>query len=103
MPRPKGSTNKITTEVKEQLQSLIDEVVNSIDVNSMDTNQKLKLLQLSLHYVIPKLRSTETIENKHEDLPLFIEVIERKDGEEEAENWQDNFEVTEVHKIDRAV
>ena len=44
MPRPKGSPNKITTEVKEQLQNLIDEVVNSIDVNSMDTKQKLKLL-----------------------------------------------------------
>jgi len=39
MPRPKGSQNKITTEVKQQLQSLTDEVVNSIDVNSMDTNQ----------------------------------------------------------------
>jgi hypothetical protein len=32
MPRPKGSLNKITTEVKEQLQNLIDEVVNSIMV-----------------------------------------------------------------------
>ena len=49
MPRPKGSQNKVTTEVKEQLQNLIDEVVNSIDVNSMTTDQKLKLLQLSLH------------------------------------------------------
>jgi len=73
MPRPKGSQNKITTEVKEQLQSLIDEVVNSIDVNSMDTNQKLKLLQLSLHYVVPKLRSTETLEKPNGDLPLFID------------------------------
>ncbi|MDA9184449.1 hypothetical protein N9O25_02520, partial [Flavobacteriaceae bacterium] len=73
MPRPKGSTNKITTELKEQLQNLIDTVVNSIDVNSMDTNQKLKLLQLSLHYVIPKLRSTETTEKPYEDLPLFID------------------------------
>ena len=73
MPRPKGSQNKITTEVKEQLQNLIDAVVNSIDVNSMDTNQKLKLLQLSLHYVIPKLRSTETTEKIQEDLPLFID------------------------------
>ena len=100
MPRPKGSQNKVTTEVKEQLQSLIDEVVNSIDVDSMDTNQKLKLLQLSLHYVIPKLRSTETSEKKHEDLPLFIEVLERKEGEQEEGNWDDNFEVTEVHKID---
>jgi len=73
MPRPKGSPNKITTEVKEQLQNLIDEVVNSIDVNSMDTKQKLKLLLLSLHYVLPKLRSTETTEKPHEDLPLFID------------------------------
>ena len=72
MPRPKGSPNKITSEVKDQLQNLIDTVVNSIDLNSMDTNQKLKLLQLSLHYVIPKLRSTETTEKPYEDLPLFI-------------------------------
>ena len=81
MPRPKGSQNKITTEVKDQLQNLIDDVVNSIDVNSMDTNQKLKLLQLSLHYVIPKLRSTEMTEKKYEDEPIFIEVFERKEGE----------------------
>ena len=24
---------------------------------------------------------------------LFIEVFERKEGEQEAENWEDNFEV----------
>ena len=74
--------------------------MNRIDVDSMTTYQKLKLLQLSLHYVVPKLRSTETTEKKHEDEPIFIEVFERKDGDEEAENWQDNFEVSEVHKID---
>ena len=99
MPRPKGSQNKVTAEVKEQLQSLIDEVVNRIDVDSMTTDQKLKLLQLSLHYVLPKLRSTETTEKKYEDEPIFIEVFERKDGDEEAENWEDNFEVTSRKKI----
>ena len=45
MSRPKGSTNKITKDVKERLRNLIDDVVNSIDVDSMDTTQKLKLLQ----------------------------------------------------------
>ena len=73
MPRPKGSPNKVTAEVKEQLQNLIDTVVNRIDVDSMTTDQKLKLLQLSLHYVLPKLRSTEMIERKQEDLPLFVD------------------------------
>ena len=99
MARPKGSTNKITTEVKEQIQNLIDTVVNRIDVDTMTTDQKLKLLQLSLHYVLSKLRSTETAEKKYEDEPIFIEVFERKDGEQKAENWQDNFEVTSREKI----
>ena len=86
MLRPKGSPNKVTAEVKEQLQNLIDEVVNRIDVNSMTTDQKLKLLQLSLHYVLPKLRSTEMTEKKQEDLPLFVdvEVIKR---DEETGRW----------------
>ena len=39
MPRPKGSQNKLTTEVKEQLQNLIDTLVNRIDVDSMTTDQ----------------------------------------------------------------
>lgn len=34
MPRSKGSLNKITTEVKEQLLNLIEEVMNRIDVDA---------------------------------------------------------------------
>ncbi|MEL0301977.1 MAG: hypothetical protein VW976_08895, partial [Flavobacteriaceae bacterium] len=66
MPRPKGSPNKVTAAVKERLQSLIDSTVNSIHLNDMTTSEKLKLLQLSLHYVLPKLRSTEITEKKHD-------------------------------------
>ena len=73
MPRPKGSPNKVTAEVKEQLQNLIETVVNRIDVDAMTTDQKLKLLQLSLHYVVPKLRSTETTEKIQENLPFFVD------------------------------
>ena len=91
MPRPKGSQNKITTEVKEQLQNLIDTVVNSIDVNSLTTDQKLKLLQLSLHYVLPKLRSTEMKEKKQEDLPLFVDVEVIKRDEETGELTKDVY------------
>ena len=73
--------------------------MNRIDLDAITTDQKLKLLQLLLHYVLPKLRSTETTEKKYEDEPIFIEVFERKDDEQEAENWQDNFEVTSRKKI----
>ena len=98
MPRPKGSPNKITSEVKEQLQNLIDTVVNRIDVDAMTTDQKLKLLQLSLHYVLPKLRSTETSEKKYEDEPIFIEVFERKDGEQEEEDCQDRAIIDQIKR-----
>ena len=73
MPRPKGSPNKINTEVKVKLQNLKDNVVNRIDVDSMTTDQKLKLLQLSLHYVLPKLCSFEIVERQEQDLPLFVD------------------------------
>ena len=53
---------------------------------------------ISSYYVLPKLRSTEMTEKKYEDEPIFIEVFERKDGEHEAENWHDNFEVTSRKK-----
>ena len=73
MSRPKGSQNKVTKEIKDKLNSLIDEVVDSIDINSMTTTEKLKLMQLTLHYVIPKLRSNLIGTNKTEDLPLFLD------------------------------
>ena len=74
MPRPKGSQNKVSAEVKEQLQCLVDKVINRIDIDAMTTDQKLKLLQLSLHYLIPKLRSAYALEAMHKDEPIFIET-----------------------------
>ena len=48
MPRPKGSPNKLTTEVKELLQNLIDTVENRIDVDAMKTEQKSSVICLCL-------------------------------------------------------
>ena len=48
MPRPKGSPNKITSEVKEKLQLLIDDLIASLDLNELDANQRIKMLQLAL-------------------------------------------------------
>ena len=70
MPRPKGSKNKLITEVKDKLQDLIDNVVYNIDIQTMDTHQKLKLLQIGLQYLLPRLKHTSEIS---EDLPIFID------------------------------
>ena len=73
MPRPKGSQNKITSEVKSKLQDVIDGIVDSIDIDTMTTEQKLKYLQISIQYVIPRLKATYLENSNQEDLPLFID------------------------------
>ena len=73
MPRPKGSPNKATAEVRSKLQDLIDDLIDSLDLNELDANQIIKMLQIALQYTLPKLRSTETTEKPYEDLPLFID------------------------------
>ena len=72
MGRIKGIPNKVTTQVKQKLEELIDEIVNSIDIDVLDTNQKIKMLQISLQYTLPRLQAS-TMNKVVEDVPLFIE------------------------------
>ena len=97
MSRPKGSTNKITKDVKERLRDFIDDVVNSIDVDSMDTTQKLKLLQLSLHYVIPKLRSINNTNDDQDDeeLPFIIDIHKR---DPDTNDWVHEYVESSIPK-----
>ena len=72
MGRIAGVPNKVTTEVKEKLEELIDGIVNSIDIKELTTNQKIKMLQISLQYTLPRMQAS-VISNETEDLPLFID------------------------------
>ena len=56
MPRPKGSPNKITAEIKERLSEVIMNAMSTLDIDSMTQNEKLKLIQIGLTYVVPKLK-----------------------------------------------
>tara|TARA_B100002019_G_C20946846_1_gene439565 strand:+ start:280 stop:546 length:267 start_codon:yes stop_codon:yes gene_type:complete len=87
MPRQKGSKNKVTQEVKDRLVNLIDECMNSIDVNMLTDDQKIKLIQISLHYVTPKLRSVVQKKEEIPEQPLFVDVLDRN-------KETDEFEVT---------
>jgi len=71
MPRPKGSPNKITAEIKERLSEVIMDAMSSIDIDSMTQNEKLKLIQIGLTYVIPRLKQVENIE---EEKPRKFEI-----------------------------
>ena len=73
MPRPKGSPNKITAEIKERLSQVIMDAMSTIDIDSMTQNEKLKLIQTGLTYVVPKLKHKE--EREEEPRNFQIEVI----------------------------
>ena len=78
MPRPKGSPNKITAEIRERLSEVIMNAMSTLDIDSMTQNEKLKLIQIGLTYVIPRLKQVEDVSD---DLPtnFQIEIIDRLD------------------------
>ena len=75
MPRPKGSPNKITSEIKERLSQVIMDAMSSIDIDLMTQNEKLKLIQIGLTYVIPRLKQVEDVSD---EMPtnFQIEIID---------------------------
>ena len=75
MPRPKGSPNKITAEIKQKLSEVIMNAMSTLDIDSMTQNEKLKLIQIGLTYVIPRLKQVENIEEE-EPRKFEIEIID---------------------------
>ena len=76
MPRPKGSPNKLTSEIKERLSKVIMDAMATIDIDSMTQNERLKLIQIGLQYVVPRLKH---IEETKEEFPteFQIEIIDK--------------------------
>jgi len=74
MGRTAGIPNKVTAEVRDKLENLIDGLINSIQIEELNNTQKLKMLQIALQYTLPRLQAS-IISNEVEDLPLFIEDI----------------------------
>ena len=72
--RPRGSLNKITSDVKELVQNKTFDLLQSIDIEKLSDTNKVKMLNSLLPYLLPK--TTIQIEQDIEQ-PLFkIEVIE---------------------------
>ena len=76
MGRKKGIPNKITAKVKDRLATIIDEAMDSIDVEKLTVAERIKLIQIGLQYVIPRLKQVEEITD---EMPtnFQIEIIDR--------------------------
>ena len=78
MPRPKGSPNKLTSIIKERLADILSEAIESLDIKEMNKAERLKLIQIGIQYVIPRLKQVEEI---NDEMPtnFQIEIIDRLD------------------------
>ena len=52
--RPKGVPNKLTSTVKNKLDTIIDETMESINIDSLTNAEKIKLVEVCLRYVMPR-------------------------------------------------
>ena len=99
MGRTAGTPNKITKEVRGNLEALIEGIIGSIDINELDINQRIKVLQIALQYTLPRLQAIAVQQQQEPHLDSYsIEVLERKE-EADEENWEDNFEVAVRYKL----
>ena len=81
----KRGQNKITTEVKQKLTALIDNIIDDLDVEMMTTNQKFKMLEMCLQYSIPKMVYKAEVKQTTPQLDeVKITVVDSK-GEKIAE------------------
>jgi hypothetical protein len=64
----------LTAEIKQKLSEVIINAMSTLDIDSMTQNEKLKLIQIGLTYVVPKLKHTEEI--REEPRNFQIEIID---------------------------
>ena len=57
--RKKGTPNKLTTEVKKKVQSLLDGAIDSIDLNEYTIAERIRLIEIGLRYTLPTMKQVE--------------------------------------------
>jgi len=61
MPRPKGSPNKLTSIIKDRLVDILSEAIESLDIKEMNKAERLKLIQITIQYILPRLKHVEDV------------------------------------------
>tara|TARA_A100001011_G_C14174233_1_gene783901 strand:- start:74 stop:319 length:246 start_codon:yes stop_codon:yes gene_type:complete len=76
MGRTSGTPNKITTEVRGKLESLIEGLVDSIYIEELTPNQRIKMLQIALQYTLPRLQAMVVKNDTDQEVKqIEVEII----------------------------
>ena len=81
--RPRGFGNKIDDVIAQKLDGIINGIIDTLDIDYLNTSQKIKVLQMLLQYRIPKLQAL-AVSDSREDIPIFeqIQIVTSVDEKE---------------------
>jgi hypothetical protein len=72
--KSKRGKAKYTAEIRDKLNNLTDYLIQDLNIQDLDTNEKLALLRILLAYTLPKPKiDNEVQEQKH----FTVEVIDK--------------------------
>ena len=74
--RQKGTPHKLTSEIKGKLSTIINEAIDTLDLETMTKAERLKLIQLGLPYIVTKPQLEEPVQEQQK---FQIEIIDRLD------------------------
>ena len=90
--RPKGSPNKITSEIRDKIQVLISGTIDSLDVSKFTHMEKIKLLQVLCHYILPRLQSAD-YQIGTSDMPSQVNIkFIDSDGKDISDQYNNEIE-----------
>jgi len=94
--RTKGTPNKLNSEIKDKLSSIISEAIDSFDIENMTKAERLKLIQLGMPYIITKPQQEEIQEQQN----ITVEIIDRLDQvtDKETDAAIDNYAMGQRNK-----
>jgi hypothetical protein len=71
--RPKGALNKNTAEIKEKLTQIIDQIIDEIDLESLNDIDKIKYLTAIMPYAIGKMTTDVNVQmSENSNVPFLI-------------------------------
>ena len=62
--RQKGTPNRISASIREHLKDILEECIDTIELEELSTLERLKLIQMCLQYTVTKPKSDNEPVNK---------------------------------------
>ena len=71
--RTKGTPNKLTSRIKEEIGDIVNHTLMSIDIANLKPIEKIKLLQVLCQYIIPRL-TTQHLDIEKRETPREVQI-----------------------------